>query len=155
MERTATISECGRYRYSLTRRWGEGATCCFVMLNPSTADAEVDDPTIRRCIGFAQREGYGALEVVNLFAYRATDPKRLRNTPDPIGPENNQHLAQAFDKAGLIVAAWGAHGSFHSRNQVVRRMLNGRSMCLGTTAKGEPKHPLYLAKNAPLMPWPK
>jgi hypothetical protein len=153
MKSSAIISPCGLYRYGLTRKWGDGPRVCFVMVNPSTADAEQDDPTIRRCIGFAQREGGGSLEVVNLFALRATDPKALRKHPDPIGPGNNAALRTAFDRAGRIIAAWGAHGRLHARDVTVARMLGDKAMCLGVTARGDPRHPLYLPADAPLIVW--
>src|SRR5262249_14212908 len=97
VRRAAVISDCGRYRYSLTRRWGDAAEprALFVMLNPSTADAEQDDPTIRRCIGFAKAWGMGSLEVVNLYALRATDPAALLSAPDPIGPKNDTMITSA------------------------------------------------------------
>ena len=150
----ATISTCGRYRYRLDRIWDERPACCFVMLNPSTADATEDDPTIRRCVGFARHLNSGRLIVVNLFAWRATDPKNLRNVADPIGPENNRYLRAAFDEADVTIAAWGTQGHFHARNRTVMNMLAGRGFCLGLTAKGDPKHPLYLPKDAPLVRLP-
>src|SRR6185369_17379869 len=102
---TAVISKCGKYRYSLRREWIGGAgTVCFIMLNPSTADASVDDPTIRRCIGFAQRWGYQILEVVNLYAYRATRPRDMFAAADPVGPENEYYLCKAALGAGLRIA---------------------------------------------------
>jgi hypothetical protein len=105
----ADLSPCGTYRYLLGRRVGEGdRTALFMMLNPSTADATEDDPTIRRCTGFARREGCGVLEVVNLFAYRATDPAELRTAPDPVGPANDHHIKAALGRVALVVVAWGA-----------------------------------------------
>jgi hypothetical protein len=159
----ADLSPCGTYRYLLGRRIGEGQrTALFVMLNPSTADASEDDPTIRRCIGFARREGCGVLEVVNLFAYRATDPATLRATLDPIGPANDHFLGQAVERASLVVVAWGV-----VPRRPVRRawevggaindnlLAHGRRgpFCLGTTANGAPRHPLYVKADQALEPW--
>ena len=107
-EADAVISDCERYRYRLTRRWDDGPTCTFIMLNPSTADARKDDPTIRRCIGFARREGCAALLVINCFAFRATKPADLFAAEDPIGPENDRHImAASLDADGQVIAAWG------------------------------------------------
>lgn len=157
MGSSALISKCGRYRYFLTRGWGDGGECTFIMLNPSVADAEEDDPTIRRCIGFARRSGYGSLRVVNLFALRATKPDELRLADDPVGPSNDEHIVTALG-ADLVIAAWGAHGGLHGRDQqvidifkfVMRANPKFTVHCLGHTQSGQPKHPLYLAKNSPL-----
>ena len=148
---TAILSPCGNYRYLLGRRWSDGGLCCFVMLNPSTADADKDDPTIRRCIGYAKREGMGALEVVNLFAYRATDPKSLLNAKDPIGPENDKFLREVFKRADLIVCAWGNHGAFKSRDLQVEKLIGAKAKCLGVTSNNHPRHPLRVRKDAPLL----
>jgi hypothetical protein len=159
----ADISPCGTYRYLLGRRVGEGdRTALFVMHNPSTADASEDDPTIRRCIGFARREGCGVLEVVNLFAYRATDPAALRLAADPVGPANDHFIERAVGRAALVVVAWGV-----LRRPLVRRAwVIGRGIydnlpflghrgpfCLGTTANGAPRHPLYVRADQPLESW--
>jgi hypothetical protein len=152
----AVISECGTYRYVLTRhipqliRWVR--PCLFVMLNPSTADADVDDPTIRRCIGFARTWGCTELTVVNLFALRATDPKELTKHADPIGPDNDQHIEEQVEKhwsTGKIVAAWGAHPLAKPRSDWFRGQF-GIVDCLGLTQAGAPRHPLYVpAKTEP------
>lgn len=153
----AVLSDCGTYRYRLTRRWGEGPTALFIMLNPSTADASEDDPTIRRCIGFAKREGCGALEVVNLMAYRATDPKTLPSDSTAVGPDNADHVFTAASEAdGPIIAAWGAH---KAAGRYAPGFLHGfavrglRLMCLKKTAAGAPGHPLYVKADAPLLPF--
>jgi hypothetical protein len=131
----------------------------FIMLNPSTADAEVDDPTIRRCMGFARREGYGGIIVVNLFGLRSPTPKRLKEDRDVIGPENEKHLdevAMACVETGVpMVCAWGAHGGFRAGFLVDRlRVLGVQLLCLGTTNDGSPRHPLYVKRDAPLVPLP-
>src|SRR5690348_16717742 len=107
MIRFATISYCKRYRYRLGRRFGDGPTLMFVMVNPSTADADQDDQTIIKCIGFAKRAGYARIVVGNKFAFRATDVRRLREAVDPIGPENDEHLRAMMADADCVVAGWG------------------------------------------------
>lgn len=151
---SAVISDCGLYRYRLGRRWGQGTTMLFVMLNPSTADGTEDDPTIRRCIGFAKREGHAALDVVNLFAFRATDPRELTHAVDPVGPGNDAAIADAVQGAAVVVAAWGATvpRARSARPAEVLRLLSACPvMALGLTATGAPRHPLYLPAAAPLQ----
>jgi hypothetical protein len=147
----ATISACRGYRYRLWRRWGHGPTCIFVMLNPSTADATQDDPTIRRVTRFARREGCGSIAVVNLFAFRASSPAVMKAATDPIGPENDEHLVRTLQNAtGPVIAAWGLHGSFRERDRAVRLLTNVQFSCLGRTKGGAPRHPLYVRADAPL-----
>jgi hypothetical protein len=151
----------GAYRYTLSRSWEEGhGTVNFIMLNPSTATHEVDDPTIRRCTQFARAWGYRRLVVTNLFAYRATDPVELRRVADPVGPENDWHLAYcARREADRVVLAWGAHGGYLGRDRAVLDVLPHRGfdspppMCLGVTKAGAPRHPLYLSASTPLQPY--
>jgi hypothetical protein len=150
----ARISADGLYRYALLRRWkDDGGFVTFVMLNPSTADATVDDPTIRRCVGFAKAWGYGAVHVLNLFAYRATDPKELTRVADPIGPENDTYLARHGVDSGLMVAAWGSHKMARPRAYDLTRRLHARWHCLGTTKDGSPRHPLYVAAATQPVKW--
>ena len=152
----AVFDETGAYRYRLSRTRSDGAgVVTFVMLNPSTADAEVNDPTIRRCIGFAWDWGYRALTVVNLFAYRATTPKELRRAKNPVGPANDEHLLAAVDAAEAVVAAWGVHGALHGRDREVMDLLAKRAelTCLGVTKGGLPRHPLYMPKRARPTPY--
>lgn len=147
---SAIFSKCGTYRYTLTRRisqpirWVRPAL--FIMLNPSTADEIKDDPTIRRCISFAKREGCTGLTVVNLFALRATNPKELLKHEDPIGPENDKIIQDMLrlHRIGIVVAAWGAHPLAHERGKKVMKMFDGNILCLGTTKDGSPRHPLYV-----------
>lgn len=150
----ATISPCGLYRYTLARRWGPGSgSVLWIMLNPSTADADADDPTIRACRAFSERWGKNALEVVNLFALRSTDPRKLTDAEDPVGPENDDHIVQAVERSDLIVAAWGARGNLYGRDDEVSRFLALRSRvprCLGITKAGDPRHPLYIARSRTL-----
>lgn len=116
------------------------------MLNPSTADEIKDDPTIRRCISFAKREGCTGLTVVNLFALRATNPKELLKHEDPIGPENDKIIQDMLrlHQIGIVVAAWGAHPLARERSKDVMKMLDSNILCLGTTKDGSPRHPLYV-----------
>jgi len=144
-ERSAVLSDCGTYRYLLTRRWSEGPLLGWVMLNPSRADALVDDPTIRRCVGFARRWGFAGIVVRNLYALRATDPRELLHHPDPVGPDNHTHLDAAAGDA-LTVCAWGARGG--TRGGDVAAQLDERGahlVCLGLTLGAQPRHPLRLA----------
>ena len=150
---SAAISDCGKYRYELKRNWGDGPTCGFIMLNPSTADASIDDPTIRRCIGFAKREGCGGLIVVNLYAYRATKPADLWAL-DPSerigGPEAGIRLHKAVAESEIMIAAWGAK-THRAEHWIVER-YGARLKCLGKTKEGHPRHPLYVRADAPLIP---
>ncbi|MDR0990356.1 MAG: DUF1643 domain-containing protein [Propionibacteriaceae bacterium] len=143
----AVLSDDGLYRYRLTRQWDDqGRLGVFVMLNPSTADAERDDPTIRRCIGFCKSWGLGSLEVVNLYAYRATKPNELLRVSDPVGPENDWYLIDALSRADVAIAAWGNHGKRERVTQVIALPGADRLECLGTTKAGTPRHPLYVRK---------
>lgn len=157
MKHDAIISACGAYRYWLSREWDSTRQhLLFVMLNPSTADALIDDATIRRCVAFARANGFGGLEVVNLFAYRATDPKELRRVPDPVGPVNDTHIAAAAARAGAVCVGWGASPAVDDRSQVVLPILRAAGhepQCLHITRSGYPGHPLYLAKKKRLRPY--
>jgi hypothetical protein len=156
----ATFSECGRYRYWLMRDLADqpGDICLFIMLNPSTATEEVNDPTITRCMNFARAWGYGCLEVCNLFAFRAADPHQLmRRGVEPIGAENDRYIIRAAVTAKLIVCAWGNYGLYGGREGHVRRLLRGHlkaMWCLGLTKDGQPRHPLYLPANQELLELP-
>lgn len=160
MRGAAEISPCGVYRYNLIRVWDEEAPrICFVLLNPSTADGKIDDNTLRRGIGFAKAWGYGSVEFVNLYAFRATDPSVLRRAAenmDVIGPENDNWIAEAARRAEKVVLAWGANKVLPVRPGVVIALLKScghKLWCLGKTQEGHPKHPLRLAKTTPLEPW--
>lgn len=150
MNRETIFSADRTYRYTLWREWiGGQGYCMFIGLNPSTADETQDDPTIRRCIGYAKSWGYSALCMTNAFAFRATDPKVMLAAAYPIGQENDVHLLRVSQGAGVIVAAWGSHGTHRGRDQEVRRMLP-KLHCLSLTKAGQPGHPLYL--KASLVP---
>jgi len=127
----------------------------FVGLNPSTADAQTDDPTIRRLARFAQAWGFGGMTVCNLFAFRATDPRVLKLADDPVGPVNNRVLRREAGRAALIVACWGNHGLWRQQSAAALPLLSGRSrplLCFGLTRVGEPKHPLYLRRDVAPVP---
>ncbi|MCL4413193.1 MAG: DUF1643 domain-containing protein [Actinobacteria bacterium] len=146
---TATFSTDQQYRYRLSRIFADsGQRVCFVMLNPSTADAATTDPTVERCLRFARLWGAGEVEVVNLFALRSTDPRALYNHADPVGPGNDDAIAAAAACATTVVAAWGVHGALHGRGEAVSATLQRagvRLVALGQTKDGHPRHPLYLA----------
>lgn len=153
----AWISDDGLYRYQLWRTWNDACRpMVFVMLNPSTADGALDDPTIRRCVGFAKREGCGGIQVINLYALRATKPLHLLDHPDPEGPENCMAWADVLygEPVPVVVAAWGAGSQLDGLPE--SKALRGASpfwRCLGTTQTGEPRHPLYVRGDAPLVTW--
>ena len=145
--KNAIFSPCRKYRYVLWRQWRENSSqSVFIGLNPSTADETKDDPTIRRCIGYAKEWGYGGIIMLNIFAYRSTNPKDLRLVEDPVGSSNDVFL-KSYLRVSNTIACWGVWGSHENRGQKVIEML-GREylMCLGQTKDGHPKHPLYLKR---------
>lgn len=149
MKSSAIVSDDGRFRYALTRDWGDGPRAVFIMLNPSTADAEEDDPTIRRCISFAKREGCGSLRVENLFAFRATNPDQMFAHAHTAVGGTDRYIREAVTDAGTgpVIAAWGGDKRAAPRAHHVLGMLFdiGRGMkCLGKTKAGAPRHPLYV-----------
>ena len=147
---SAKLSQCCAYRYTLIRTWDEsGPAVMFIGLNPSIADAKIDDPTVRRCVGFARSWGFGKLILTNLFALRSTDPTVLENVPDPVGPDNDHWIAKSSLLADLTVVAWGIHGGLHDRDQEVLTRLQ-EPYCLGKTKSGAPRHPLYLPADSTL-----
>lgn len=155
----AVISACGLYRYRLWRRWGSGAHVTWIMLNPSTAGELDDDATIRKCVGFARRWGCDAIDVVNLFAWRATNPSDLGPLADPVGPDNDAHIEEAGRSAALVVVAWGRGAGvpvalIRSRAARVLELLVRHSVqCLGRADNGAPRHPLMLSYTSQLEPF--
>jgi hypothetical protein len=142
---SAVFSPDRAYRYLLTRRWGPGPLLVWIMLNPSTADALKNDPTIRRVMAFARRDGYGGIAVVNLFALRSPEPRILRTHPDPVGPLNDAVIRLAVMRRAVV--AWGAGGTLAGRDRAVCSMLSGANLrCLGWTKSGMPLHPLARGK---------
>jgi len=141
------------YRYRLHRTWNtEKLTVAFIMLNPSTADETANDPTVRRCIGYAKDWGYGTLLVGNIFALRSTDPKQLYEHTAPVGPDNDDHLQSINETAERTIAAWGTYGSLRDRGIAVTKMLEGLQ-ALNVTKHGHPNHPLYQPRNAEIQPY--
>lgn len=155
LENDAVISDCRRYRYILRRTWDHDAPrVLIVMLNPSTADAKTDDPTIRSCVRLCKWRKDGGFEVVNLFAYRATDPKELQSAVDPVGPGNDNAIEMALLRCDIAICAWGAHPGAIERGAAVHSLLRLRRpavFCWGTTKHGAPKHPLYIKSGTPLI----
>lgn len=158
MYQTAVFGDGGRYRYSLTREWDRrGDQLCWIMLNPSKANSERDDPTVRRCIGFARRWGYGGIVIVNLFAQVATYPAELMHAKDPVGPHNDDAITQAIGNR-RVICAWGnlCIADFEDRARDVMQILEGTKtnpQCLGLTAFGCPCHPVRLAWKKKLRPF--
>lgn len=159
---TASFDADRAYRFRLSRVWDRHRDrCCFVMLNPSTADERTVDPTVRRCISFAQAWGFGAVEVVNLYAFRATRPEDLLAAPAPVAPERSPEaddlaLLAAATTARLTVAAWGVVGAQQARADRVRDLLTGSGIALHVlrlTQDGHPGHPLYVRAAARPLPW--
>jgi hypothetical protein len=143
----AVYSGCEAYRYSLTRVWGAGPKLGFVLLNPSTATEVQNDPTVERCERRARALGFGAFRVVNIFAFRATDPQDMRAAADPIGAGNDAALLEALGWADQVVCGWGGHGAHLGRGAAVEALLRQAArplFHLGLTKGGQPKHPLYI-----------
>jgi hypothetical protein len=153
VQMSATFSICRAYRYTLTRQWSDGPTCVFIGLNPSTADETKDDPTIRRCVKFAQSWGHGKLVMLNAYAYRATDPVVMLKQADPFGADNYPTLEDQCKDAEIVVAAWGNNiDALHERR--VLRAINREVYCLKKTNKGHPWHPLYVKGDTkPFLFW--
>lgn len=154
----ALFSDDFAYRYRLHREWNPArSTCTFLMLNPSAANAVKLDPTVRRCIGFAKREGCGRLEVVNVFAWIDSDPNGLLKADDPIGPDNDAHIVDACQHSRIVIAAWSYWAiSLGNRQAAVENLIAPylyKTYVLGRNMDGTPRHPLYMAKTAPLIPY--
>lgn len=154
----AVYSDCERYRYLLTRVWDlTGPKVLFVMLNPSTATEVQNDPTVERCERRARALGFGAFRVCNIFAWRETDPAKMRRALDPVGPENDAAIAQSCDWCDTAVCAWGTHGVHLGRGPAVERLMRktGRPLHhLGLSKNGHPKHPLYIGYSVQPELWP-
>ena len=145
----AKFSDCKKYRYLLWRVWDEAKpSAVFLMLNPSTADEIYNDPTVGRCQRRVHALGYGTLRVVNIFAYRSTDPAPLYEQEDPVGPQNDASILQATKDAGIVICGWGANGSLMDRGQTVLKLLQDHGITphyLELNKDGSPRHPLYTA----------
>lgn len=151
VDRTAVFSPCGLYRYRLGRTWDERSPVVnFLMLNPSTADAIDDDPTITRCMGFARRWYGGGIVVTNLYAFKATKPKDLWRAAEPIGPDNDATILAEAKRAGLVICAWGNHGAKNGRGDQVLKVLREAGVepwALDITLARQPGHPLFIPAN--------
>ncbi len=154
-ESGATFSPCKRWRYLLWRRWDASRPVAnFLMLNPSTADEFKLDPTCARARDYAERWGYGALVVTNVFGFRSTNPLLMKKERDPVGPGNDAAIVRAAKDADLVVCAWGNHGSHQERSRQVRKLLQGQKLhTLRLNANGEPAHPLYLPGKLRPVTW--
>jgi len=157
MKSKASFSRCGQYRYTLTRIWDESKKKVYLIgLNPSTADKEFDDPTIRRCIGLCAGWGYGGFEIMNLFAYRTPDPSHLKKADHPVGKRNDSYIRRAVSQDNDLILMWGNHGNYLERDNAVCRLIGDKSCwCAGVTATGAPKHFLYLRGDTRLQPYEK
>jgi hypothetical protein len=155
MESGAIFDATGLYRYTLWREWDRTRSrVAIIMLNPSVANETQNDPTIRRCIAFARSWGHGSVEIVNLFAYRTSYSKELLNATEPIGIDNDKYVLQASNRSRRLVLAWGNWGYVRNRaGQVCNLLAEIEVHCLGLTRTGQPRHPLYLAKDTQLMPY--
>lgn len=157
MHLEAVIDPSGFYRYSLSRTWDASKPrLAFIMLNPSRADHQRNDPTIRRCLSLAQGWDYGSLEVVNLFAFRTAHPKLLKRAIAPVGPENDDHIRVAVQRSEKTVLAWGNWGSWQGRDRAVLALLSAEKQklyCLRLNKTGQPRHPLYVQRQTHLSLW--
>lgn len=149
----ATFSDDCAYRYRLWRRWDEGDTLGWVLLNPSTADETESDPTLTRCIDFSKRFGYGSLVIVNLFGYQTSEPSEMKQREDPVGPENDEHLRTVCEAVDTIIAGWGNSGEHEERAITVAQMLEGKLHALAVNQTGHPRHPLYVSKDTEPVPY--
>lgn len=155
---TAVYSDCECYRYLLTRTWnGAGRKILFVMLNPSTATEMQNDPTVERCERRARALGFGAFRVCNIFAWRDTDPHRMRKAADPVGPDNDAAIVDSCHWTDQIVCAWGVHGAHLDRGPQVEQLMRATGsplFHLGLSKVGHPRHPLYIGYAKRPEPWP-
>lgn len=161
-QRSAVLSPCRTYRYTLTRIWdGTLPILAVIGLNPSIADETVDDPTIRRCVTYARDWGFGGIVMLNLFAFRSTDPVAMKRAhaagQDVIGPDNTASIL-AECRGRTVLMAWGVHGRLANRDMVLTALLRtngqaGNIVCLGLTKDRAPKHPLYLSKTLRPIPY--
>jgi hypothetical protein len=161
MYKHAELSVCRKYRYTLTRKWGEGdCLMACILVNPSTADHTNNDATTIRCMGFAERHGYDGLIMANLFAFRSRDPAMLKRNHavgvDIRGPDNRKHLLDVVAKSSRILVGWGTGGGYLNADIDFMRWMreDGHDVhCLKITQDGYPAHPLYLRKDSQLIPY--
>ena len=153
MTNACVFSADRRHRYTLVHRWDDlltaetGRAIAWIALNPSTADENQLDPTLRRIRGFSTAWGYTHFIMLNAFAFRATDPADMKAAADPVGPENDRWIAHWAERADRVMVAWGEHGAFLNRHAQVAALLDPqKTFCLARNASGQPKHPLYVAQ---------
>lgn len=155
---TAVYSDCERYRYALTRTWDpDGKRVLFIMLNPSKATEVQNDPTVERCERRARALGFGAFRVTNIFAWRETDPHKMRKAADPVGQANDAQIMEGVTWADQVIAAWGTHGAHLGRGPALEKVLRqcGKPLyVLGLSKNGHPKHPLYISYSQQPVLWP-
>jgi len=152
----ATFSDCRKWRYDLWRIWDPSLQrVAFIGLNPSTADETKNDPTVKRCINYAKKWGYGGMHMLNIFGYRATDPKDMKAFSEPIGPDNSSAICTIARECELVICCWGTHGGYLGRGREVLYMLNNFMdvHCLAVTKDGYPNHPLYLKSELNPIPY--
>lgn len=156
----AIFSDCERYRYFLSRVWAGEDTppsmLPFLMLNPSTADEMKNDPTVERCQRRAESMGYGGFIVLNVFAYRSTDPKGLKIIDDPVGTENDAYIRDVLNQCDKVICAWGNHGQHNKRSTAIHELLRDAEatpFILALNGSGEPKHPLYIGYDHQPFEW--
>ncbi|MEM1218258.1 MAG: DUF1643 domain-containing protein [Bacteroidota bacterium] len=144
--RSVEISYCGKYRYMLGRTWDDQKDrLMYVGLNPSTADALQEDPTIRKCLHFAHQEGFGGFDILNIYAYRTPHPKELFKMQDPIGPKNSSFLKKYMERSSKVVLMWGTEAHQHEAVQAFLTNHSGPWYCFGENKDGSPRHVLYIA----------
>lgn len=153
MQKDALLSEDRMYRYGLSRVWDKSKPyALFIGLNPSTADENKDDPTIKKCVDYVLKWGYGGLKMTNLFAYRATLPSDLRKAKEPIGVDNDKYIKELSKSAAITIVAWSNDGSYLDRDKEVLRLIKN-PMCLNINKSGQPSHPLYQKKELQPKPY--
>jgi hypothetical protein len=151
LENDVVISECGQYRYLLRRVWDQAKPrALFIGLNPAATN---DNPTIRSCVRLANSLGYGSIELVNIFGWRATDPNELAKQSDPTGPLNDNSVAAAIARCDVVICAWGASAMATRQAAFLSTLIRSGAFCLGTTKSGAPKHPLYIKSGTALRPY--
>lgn len=152
----AWFSPCMQYRYGLYREipGGESRTMAVIACNPSTADHEQGDPTVTRCINRAKEMGFGGFEMLNIFAWRATDPKDMRRAIEPIGLENDEFIRHTVNQCDMVICAWGTHGKYKDRGDAVLKLLKDVDLyALKITKSGHPQHPLYISNKTKPVLW--
>lgn len=155
IEKTAHFSPCRRWRYTLWRVWSEEPYANFICLNPSTADEETDDRTVKKCMTLARNWGYGGICITNIFAWRDTDPRKMKLVDNPVGDNNDLwiHLIATSPKCGIVIAAWSGHAGHLNRSTDVKKVLIRVKLHYLKKGDGEPWHPLYLPNNTKPIEW--